>query len=348
MPGQVDRAIAAGAAAQTMHGDFPLVSVVVPTKDRPALLAATLRSVCRQEGVPIEVVVVDDGSDDAGAVEAVVARLGDARVRVLRQPFPEGVSAARNRGLAATTGEWVAFCDDDDLWAPSKIVRQLQALDESGCSWAYTGAVDINRLNVVTKGSPPPTPDTVVADLPKFNVIPGGCSGVLAARNALAQVGAFDIELGPCADWDLWLKLLRLGPPACAPEALVGYRLHPANMSLNEERLVSDFAVLRARYGTVNDATFRRYLFWWSLRSQRRRAAFLHWVAAARARDRTFPVRLLALDLTYLLRNSARALLSRTRYGRWAVRRAHADVSRDESDPYVVSARHWVAQCGVS
>ena len=75
------------------------------------------------------------------------------------------------------TPEWVAFCDDDDLWAPDKIIRQLKALDQSKCTWAYTGAVDINKLNVVTKGSPPPTPDTVVADLPKFNVIPGGCSG---------------------------------------------------------------------------------------------------------------------------------------------------------------------------
>ena len=77
-------------------------------------------------------------------------------------------------------------------------------------------------------------------------------------------------------------------------------------MSLDEERLVADFTVLRARYGTVNEATFRRYLFWWSLRSQRRRAAFRHWLAATRAPDRTFPVRVLGSDLTYLLRNSAK------------------------------------------
>ena len=321
------------------------VSVVVPTKDRPALLAATLHSVCRQQDVSIEVVVVDDGSNNAEAVESVVAELKNPRVRLLRHPFPEGVSAARNRGLAATISEFVAFCDDDDLWAPNKIARQLMALDESGCSWVYTGAVDINHLNAVTKGSPPPTPDTVVADLPRFNVIPGGCSGVLAARKVLARVGAFDVELGPCADWDLWLKLLRVGPPAYVPEALVGYRLHPANMSLNEERLVADFTVLRARYGTVNEATFHRYLFWWSLRSQRRTAAFRHWLAATRASDRTFPVRLLGSDLTYLLRNSAKALLSRTKYGRWAVRPQSAAAPRHEPDPYIAAARQWIARC---
>lgn len=323
----------------------PQVSVVVPTKDRPGFLDATLRSISAQEGVPIEVVVVDDGSENAEAVEAVVAGLNDSRVRLLRHPSPQGVSAARNKGLTVTTGEWVAFCDDDDLWAPDKIVRQLRALDQSGRSWVYTGAVDIDRLNTVRKGSPPPTPDAVVADLPKFNVIPGGCSGVVVARTVLDQVGAFDVELGPCADWDLWLKLLRVGPPACIPEALVAYRLHPANMSLDEQRLVSDFAVLRARYGSVNEATFRRYLFWWSLRSQRRRAAFTHWLAAARARDRTFPIWLLGSDLRYLLRNSANALLSRTRYGRWAVHPQSAQAQQHEPDPYVVSARRWVAEC---
>jgi glycosyltransferase involved in cell wall biosynthesis len=328
-------------------GSEPLVSVVVPTKDRPALLAATLRSICRQEAVVIEVVVVDDGSTDADAVESVVAKLEDARVRVVRQPFSEGVSAARNRGFAATSGDLVAFCDDDDLWAPDKLVRQLRALAGTDCCWVYTGAVDINRINVVTKGAPPPVPEVVVRDLPKFNVIPGGCSAVLADRNALAKVGAFDVELGPCADWDLWLKLLGLGPPACVPEGLVGYRLHPANMSLNEDRMVADFAVLRARYGTLNEATFHRYLFWWSLRSQRRRGALRHWFGAARARDRDFPVRLLASDLRYLLRKSAEALLLRTKYSRWAVRPPTVAPDR-QFDPYVASARHWVAQCELS
>jgi hypothetical protein len=126
---------------------------------------------------------------------------------------------------------------------------------------------------------------------------------------------------------------------------LVGYRLHPANMSLDEERLVADFTVLRARYGTVNEATFRRYLFWWSLRSQRHRAAFRHWLAATRAPDRTFPVRVLGSDLTYLLRNSAKALLARTKYGRWAVRPQSAAAPQREPDPYIAAARQWIAGC---
>jgi O-antigen biosynthesis protein len=83
----------------------PAVSVVVPTKDRPELLAAALRGICAQEGVSIEVIVVDDGSTDPAAVASVVTGLADNRVSVLRRPASQGVSAARNLGLDATTGD---------------------------------------------------------------------------------------------------------------------------------------------------------------------------------------------------------------------------------------------------
>jgi glycosyltransferase involved in cell wall biosynthesis len=322
----------------------PLVTVVVPTKDRSALLGATLRSICAQEVARLEVIVVDDGSVDPDGVCSVVAPLHDRRVRVLRQPVSGGVSGARNRGLEEATGDWVGFCDDDDLWAPTKIVRQLRALERTGRSWAYVGAVDIDRSGRVAKGSPPPLPDSVVADLPKVNVIPGGCSGVLAQRTVLTKVGGFDPGLSACADWDLWLKLLAIGPPACAPEALVGYRLHPANMSLNEQRMVADFAVLKARYGTVNQATFERYLFWWALRSRRRGAALSHWISAARARDKEFGLGLLAADLRHLIRRTAEVILARSRFTRPVARRMSARQPDRPIDPYVVSASTWVAR----
>src|ERR687898_2985729 len=93
------------------------VSVVVPTHDRPRLLMQTLGSILRQQAVDFEVIVVDDGSRDGTA--EVVSWLGDARVRLLRHDRSKGVSAARNTGIAAAHGEWLAFCDDDDLWAPN-------------------------------------------------------------------------------------------------------------------------------------------------------------------------------------------------------------------------------------
>ena len=68
-----------------------------------------------------------------------MAGLGDGRVRLLRNDRPQGVAAARNRGIAEAAGEWLGFCDDDDLWAPDKLARQLQAARQTGREWVYGG-----------------------------------------------------------------------------------------------------------------------------------------------------------------------------------------------------------------
>ena len=85
-------------------------------------------SALRQRGVDVEVIVVDDASTDDTA--HVVSRLGDRRVRLLRQASNGGVSATRNRGIEEAGGEWISFLDDDDLWAPEKLVLQLKAAQE--------------------------------------------------------------------------------------------------------------------------------------------------------------------------------------------------------------------------
>ena len=107
------------------------VTVVIPTRDRGHLLPRSLRSALAQRDVTLEVVVVDDGSVPPAAHNKVVARVcaTDARVRVLRHMTPKGVSAARNSGIEAATGRWIAFLDDDDIWAPQKLASQLAALN---------------------------------------------------------------------------------------------------------------------------------------------------------------------------------------------------------------------------
>ena len=102
----------------------PAVSVVIPTRDRWPLLATTLASALGQDGVALEVVVVDDGSATAAPV---VPPFDDPRVRIARNDRSLGVAGARNRGIEAARGEWIAFLDDDDVWAPAKLRRQLDA-----------------------------------------------------------------------------------------------------------------------------------------------------------------------------------------------------------------------------
>ena len=150
----------------------PLVSVIVPSRNRRRLLALALASVLDQRDVRLEVIVVDEGSADGTA--AMVGSIADARVRLIRHDVPLGKSAARNRGIAEARGEWIAFLDDDDLWAPDKLALQLEALRLSNRHWAYTGAVNITEAHRIIGGAAPRPAEDVAKSLQHVNSIPEG------------------------------------------------------------------------------------------------------------------------------------------------------------------------------
>jgi glycosyltransferase involved in cell wall biosynthesis len=258
------------------------VSVVVPTHNRRGLLGQTLRSILWQRGVDLEVLVVDDGSSDGTA--EVVAGLGDARVRLLRNETSRGVAAARNWGIAEAVGAWLGFCDDDDLWAPDKLARQLQAAHQTGRGWVYTGEVRIDLWQRIVGGThPPPPPEQVTTRLPHWNLVPGGCSSVIASKAALSVTGWFDPRLRNLADWDLWIRLGRTGPPACVPDLLVGYRLHGGSASRETRSILAEAEMLDRREGVAVDrGDLEHYLGVLCLRSGRRRDALRHLATAAR------------------------------------------------------------------
>lgn len=244
------------------------VSVVVPTRNRAALLERTLRSILAQQGPSLEVVVVDDGSEDATA--AVVAAAG-SRARRLRHDRPQGVAASRNHGIAETRGVWVAFCDDDDLWAPDKLRRQLDAAESAGADWVYAGDVNVDDRLCVLSGGHPPDPTAVVALLPRWNPISSGGSNVVVRRAVLDQVGHFDPSLRRTEDWDLWIRLGRRSPPAWVDQPLVAYRFHTGNVTVDPAAMVAEARTLAGRYGIPVDlAAMHRRAAWAALRGGRR------------------------------------------------------------------------------
>jgi glycosyltransferase involved in cell wall biosynthesis len=258
----------------------PLVSVVIPTHDRPSMLALTLQCVLWQAGVDLEVVVVDDGS--SLDVRRVVDATGDARVRLLRHERPLGVSAARNRGSAEARGMWIAFLDDDDLWAPDKLTAQIQEAESQRSRWAYVGAVNVTEDLQVLGGGPPRRPDYVARFLPRANLIPGGCSGV-AVRSDLLPEEPFDGSYRHFADWDLWIRLAKLDLPASVSRPLVGYRVHGGNASLDTAGMVAELDVIDRRYdGPVDRVRFLRHVARVSQRAGRRKDAMGFYVRAAR------------------------------------------------------------------
>jgi glycosyltransferase involved in cell wall biosynthesis len=295
-----------GSPGAAMEADAtPQVSVVIPTHDRSGLLALALRSALSQLDVELEVIVVDDGSTDD--TSGVVAGFGDPRIRLIRHDVPQGVSAARNRGIAEARGAWIAFLDDDDLWAPEKLASQLQAARSTDRSWVYVGSVNVSASHRVVGGKPPLPPEQLMAQLHESNVVPGGCSGVMVAREALISAGVFDPSLSLTADWDLWLRLAT-NPPACVSRPLVAYRVHAGNRSLDADRGRAEFRIVGDRYGGANSAILYRYLGWWSLRAKKRRKALGYFVWGVVRRNARYPVREFGRDLAYLARDTLDAL----------------------------------------
>jgi len=177
------------------------VSVVVPAHDAETTVARAVRSALAQSHVPHEVVVVDDGSTDAtgSQVESV-----EGPVRLVRQP-QGGPSAARNAGVAATSGEWIAFLDADDAWHPAKLEYQLRHADGAvlvASDWTREFAEpavsdDVHSSRISTR-------DILLMN--RFQT-----STVLLRRSAFDAAGGFDPSLDGVEDWDMWLRASKHG-----------------------------------------------------------------------------------------------------------------------------------------
>ena len=298
----------------------PLATVVIPTRNRPTLLLTALRSALDQASVSVQVVVVDDGSSHGTA--AAIRSLDDPRVQLLRHDIARGVATARNVGASAAAGTWIGFLDDDDLWAPRKIVRQIEAADAAGAAWVYAGVVEIDAEGQLLGGRPPPRPDAVLAQLRSRNVMPAGSSNVLVRADVFEDCRGFDTALRHLADWDLWLRLTAHGAPACVGEPLVAYRLHGGQATLDPTGMLQEAEMLRRRHG-ADPNSIRRWMAWTSLREGNRRDAVAAYTRAA-----------MSGDLPSLGRAAIAALHPRPT----STRRRTIDVD----DRWVASARAWV------
>lgn len=199
---------------------LPGVSVVIPTFNRPQMTAAAVESVLGQTARPLEVIVVDDCSTDGSADFLRSAFASRPEVSVLSLEVNSGACAARNAGLRRCSGEWVAFLDSDDEWAPEKLERQLASLDGRDAVASFAGLVAKRNGKVTFQVRPPLR--VVMEDLLVENVL-GSTSCLMARREALFAIGGFDTRLPACQDWDLYIRLLTVGPGVGLPEPLVAY-----------------------------------------------------------------------------------------------------------------------------
>jgi glycosyltransferase involved in cell wall biosynthesis len=260
------------------------VSVVIPTRGRLDLLSCAVGTALGQQGVEVDVIVVDDASPDTTA--AWVANRKDPRLRLVRHATQRGVSAARNSGVREARGTWVAFLDDDDMWAPDKLMSQLSAATAAGRGWVYTGEVHVDERLSLLGGGPPLPPAEAMAMLSSYNTLPAGGSNVVVRADLLVAVGPFDVSLRRTEDWDMWIRLARTGPPAWVCRPLLAYRHHRGNAGTDPAPMVSEPRLLARRYGiSVDVPAMMRRAAWTCLQDGRRMRAVRYYLRAAARGD---------------------------------------------------------------
>jgi glycosyltransferase involved in cell wall biosynthesis len=237
----------------------------------------------------VDVVVVDDGSDDANER---IPEVDDPRVKLVRHEQRRGVAAARNTGVKEAGAAWVAFLDDDDLWAPSRLRSILDAVAEADAEFGYCAAVIVDESLRPLIFQPAPAESVLLSGLLQRNVIPGGASNVVASASLFEKVGGFDESLSFLADWDMWIRLAEVGRPVAVPEALLAYSHHPGSWVLRGDPAISnDLIRLRAKHAaltkrlgvTVDLLGYDRYVAYSYWLAGRRRAAARRYLSVARA-----------------------------------------------------------------
>ncbi len=181
----------------------PLVSVIIPTYNRAWIVKEAIESVLSQTFKDYELIVIDDGSTDN--TMDILAPL--KRDIILVQQENQGVSAARNRGLAEAGGEFIAFLDSDDLWLPEKLAVQVAFFtshpDAMICQteevWIRKGV----RVNPKKRHKKP----SGMIFIPSLSLCLVSPSAVMIKKTLFDKVGEFDETLPACEDYDLWLRI---------------------------------------------------------------------------------------------------------------------------------------------
>jgi glycosyltransferase involved in cell wall biosynthesis len=221
-------------------GDSVDTSVIIPVYEQPALLRDALESVFEQTYDGFEVVVVDDNSN--ADIEAVVSKFPD--VRMVSHEENLGAGRARNTGVDAAYGTFLAFLDADDTWEPTKLEKQRAVFEQGGEDLAlvYTGFVQYELDSIEWERYPEASGDIYVEELEHDRVHP--TSTVIVRKDVLEEVGGFDTSLPSRQDYDLWIRITEHYEVDYVDKILVDKREQPDSISKDfKSRIEGDLAV---------------------------------------------------------------------------------------------------------
>lgn len=244
---------------------LPLVSVYLPTRNRPALLERAIRSVFAQTYSNIQLVVIDDGSarETGETIDRLVKEnTSPVSMTVLRLTQPQGACRARNLGLEVCEGVLVTGLDDDDFFVPERISRLVQGFDSSTCAFVFDGYVreTILRDGSVHRSAVRLNKPADLDRLLKRNIVG---NQILTLTQRLRDAGGFDPALPAWQDYDLWIRLVRMygsGKP------IGGFTYHQVlddripRISTNHERLRDAWELFRHKHPEYRKPVYRSFL----------------------------------------------------------------------------------------
>lgn len=206
------------------------ISVIIPTYNRGAFTNEAVKSVLAQSYKDYEIIVVDDGSTDD--TKEQLHEFGN-QIQYIYQKN-QGPSAARNTGIQLAKGKYIAFCDSDDRFLPTKLEKQMEFIQKNpDCRFLYTWYYNVNEKGEMTKLRKPLTCKNqehlqYCLFSRKFTI---RTSTLLVEKSCFKKAGLFNEKFWYSQDWDMWLRLAAYYPGYCLEESLSEYWLHGENRS---------------------------------------------------------------------------------------------------------------------
>lgn len=214
----------------------PLVSIIVPTYNRPVRLRRALESIDRQTYRNYEILVINDGGEDVAAVVS-----GFKKTAYVNLSENRGLPAARNAGLKASKGQWIAYLDDDDWFYPYHLDTLAKWTNQHRFIYSNSDAIDwTGRIKIYMDVDPDP------GNILSHNITPVCC--VLHDRRLLDEVGMFDETLPNHEDWDLWIRMSKVTEMYHVRSSTCCIDRSRTTMGSNTDAMVKGMLFVKERY----------------------------------------------------------------------------------------------------
>jgi len=237
------------------YDSLPLISVVIPAYNAAGYIEEAINSVLNQTFQNFEIIVVDDGSQDL--TKEKVLNYSDPRIKYIYKENG-GPSTARNTGIKAARGNYIAFLDYDDIWIPQKLEKQLARFSlEPELGLVYSWVQSINPDGSDRFVAKPENEGWVYNDLFLGNFQHNG-SVQLIKKECFEKTGYFDESLLNVQDWDMWLRLAKYFKFGVVKEILVKYRVRPDSISKRHRKLNKSFIKIVEKHIKYADESIRK------------------------------------------------------------------------------------------